>query len=128
MKTLTTQEIAAAVGGTAQVQDVITDVCTDNRAVHAGCLFVCIKGERFDGHTFARSALEQGANAVLCSRDLGLGRQILVPDTRAALLALARYYRGLFAIPFNFDSVPDFTTRGFNSFCDTAGKSNMIVL
>lgn len=99
MKTLTTQEIAAAVGGTAQVQDVITDVCTDNRAVRKGCLFVCIRGERFDGHTFARSALEQGANAVLCARDLGLERQILVPDTRAALLALARYYRGLFAIP-----------------------------
>lgn len=99
MKTLTIQEIAAAVGGVTTAQGFVTDVCVDNRAVSAGCLFVCIKGDRFDGHDFASSALEQGASAVLCARDLSLPAQILVQDTRAALLDLAKYYRSLFDIP-----------------------------
>lgn len=99
MKTLTIREIADAVGGATTAQGSVTQVCIDNRCVQAGCLFVCIKGERFDGHAFAKSALEQGAAAVLCAQDLSLPEQILVPDTRVALLELAQYYRSLFAIP-----------------------------
>lgn len=99
MKELTIREIADAVQGTAAFDGTVRDVCIDNRALTPGCLFVCIAGERFDGHTFAESALQSGAAAVLCSRDLGLPHQILVDDTRKALLRLARYYRGLFSIP-----------------------------
>ena len=99
MKQLTVQEIAAAVQGTAAFDATVRDVCIDNRALTPECLFVCIAGERFDGHAFAQSALQSGAAAVLCSRDLGLEKQILVDDTRKALLLLARYYRSLFSIP-----------------------------
>ena len=99
MKQLTIREITAAVRGTAQFDGVVRDVCIDNRALTDGCLFVCIQGERFDGHAFAADALQKGAAAVLCARDLGLDRQILVDDTRRALLDLARYYRSLFTIP-----------------------------
>lgn len=99
MKQLTIREIADAVQGTASFDGVVRDVCIDNRALTPECLFVCIEGERFDGHTFAESALQSGAAAVLCARDLGLPRQIVVDDTRKALLRLARYYRSLFDIP-----------------------------
>ncbi len=99
MKELTIREIAEAVQGTAAFDGVVRDVCIDNRALTPDCLFVCIEGERFDGHTFAESALQNGAAAVLCARDLGLARQILTDDTRKALLRLARYYRSLFDIP-----------------------------
>ena len=99
MKQLTIRQIAEAVKGTAAFDGVVRDVCIDNRALTPECLFVCIEGERFDGHTFAASALEAGAAAVLCARDLGLPSQILVDDTRKALLRLARYYRSLFDIP-----------------------------
>ena len=92
MKELTIREIAEAVQGTAAFDGVVRDVCIDNRALTPDCLFVCIEGERFDGHTFAESALQNGAAAVLCARDLGLARQILTDDTRKALLRLARYY------------------------------------
>ena len=99
MKELTIREIVEAVKGTAAFDGIVRDVCIDNRALTPECLFVCIEGERFDGHTFAASALQNGAAAVLCARDLGLPRQILTDDTRKALLRLARYYRGLFDVP-----------------------------
>ena len=90
MKQLSIREIARATGGTAHFEGVVQDVCIDNRALTGGCLFVCIQGERFDGHAFAADALQKGAAAVLCARDLGLERQIIVSDTRRALLDLAR--------------------------------------
>ena len=43
----------------------ITAVVTDSRAVCPGSVFVCIRGERADGHDFVVSAAENGAGAVL---------------------------------------------------------------
>ena len=99
MKRLTVKEIAAAVGGLAGFDVEIDEVCTDSRALTPGCLFVCIAGDNFDGHSFAKTAAENGAVAVLCSRDTGCANQIIVGDTREALLKLAGYYRRLFSIP-----------------------------
>ncbi len=62
----------------------ISAITDDNRKISKDCIFVCVKGERFDGHSVAAQALEQGAAAVVVERDLGLGdRQILVSDSRA---------------------------------------------
>ena len=36
-------------------------VSTDSRNLPAGCIFVALKGESFDGNTFALNALQQGA-------------------------------------------------------------------
>jgi len=63
----------------------ITSLTCDSRQAGEGCLFFCIEGTRSDGHDFAAAALERGAAAVVCRKDLGLPRQILVPDTREAL-------------------------------------------
>ncbi len=60
----------------------ITDVTDDSSKVGKGVLFVCIKGAKFDGHYFAEKALEAGAAAVVCERDLGFERQIIVSNTR----------------------------------------------
>lgn len=62
----------------------ITALCRDSRKITEGCLFVCIAGTKIDSHQFAVEALEKGAAAVVCERDLGLCRQILVKDARAA--------------------------------------------
>ena len=60
----------------------ITGITNDSRNVEEGYLFVCIKGEHFDGHTKAAEMLAKGAAAVVVERDLGLGKQqILVPNT-----------------------------------------------
>ncbi|MEF2145578.1 MAG: UDP-N-acetylmuramoyl-tripeptide--D-alanyl-D-alanine ligase [Desulfovibrionaceae bacterium] len=69
-------------------------VCTDSRAVEPGDLFVCIEGERFDGHLFASDAVRAGARAVVCSRLLELDAPMLmVRDTVQALGLLARHCR-----------------------------------
>ena len=38
----------------------------DSRQVGAGDLFICIPGDRADGHAFARAAVERGAAALVC--------------------------------------------------------------
>ena len=61
----------------------ITAVTDDNRRITPGCIFICVKGEKFDGHTVAAKAIEDGAAVCICEHDLGLGdRQIVVPDSR----------------------------------------------
>ena len=73
----------------------ITLVTDDNRKIIPNSLFVCVKGGKFDGHTVAEKALEQGAAAVVVERDLQLGeRQILVEDTRAFYGALCAAWFG----------------------------------
>lgn len=72
----------------------ITDVTQDSRAVSEGCLFVCIKGNTFDGHNAAREAVEKGAAAVLSQRDLGLPSQVITEDTRAVYSSVCANFYG----------------------------------
>ena len=81
---------------------VITGAVHDNRSVKGGELFVCIAGERVDGHSFAPDAIARGAAACLADEPLPETAEpyILTENSVAALQALARWYRGLFDIPF----------------------------
>ncbi len=78
----------------------ITGVCYDSRKVTPGCLFVCMAGANFDGHDFAAGAAEQGAAAVVVSRDVtGLFEErevtvIRVENTRYALAFLSAAWFG----------------------------------
>lgn len=100
MRAMTFKEAAAAVKSTSELSGKFDAVCTDTRKIEPNSLFVAIKGDNFDGHEFAEKAVESGAQAVICEKDCGLGeRQILVENTRTALLDLAGYYRSLFKIP-----------------------------
>lgn len=72
----------------------ITEVTTDTRRITPGCLFVALKGERFDAHDFAADAIAAGAGALLVSkRLLGDVPQLVVQDTRIALGQLAAWVR-----------------------------------
>ena len=69
-------------------------VSTDSRADLRGQLFVALRGERFDGHDFALSALEQGAAGVLVEREVpGLRAGVRVSSTLSALGAMALAHR-----------------------------------
>jgi UDP-N-acetylmuramoyl-tripeptide--D-alanyl-D-alanine ligase len=68
---------------------VTADVTIDSRTVRAGSLFVCLRGERSDGHDFAAGAVDAGAVAVVAERPVGVPA-VVVPDAQAALGALAR--------------------------------------
>ena len=79
-----------------------TRVATDTRALAPGDLFVALKGERFDGHDYVGVAFARGAAAALVAADRAgalTGNLIAVPDSLAALGALARHWRARFAVP-----------------------------
>jgi UDP-N-acetylmuramoyl-tripeptide--D-alanyl-D-alanine ligase len=84
----------------------------DTRSLRPGDLFVAIRGDRFDGHDFVRTALIQGAVGaiVLDSYDISRGtgkslpkrmRPVIVgvPDPLYAYQQLAAYFRGRFNVP-----------------------------
>ena len=65
----------------------ITHLTSDSRRVTPGSVYFCLRGSAADGHDFAKKALENGAAAVVCERDLGLSRQLVTPDTHYAYAA-----------------------------------------
>ncbi|NIF58650.1 UDP-N-acetylmuramoyl-tripeptide--D-alanyl-D-alanine ligase [Enterobacter sp. Ap-916] len=72
----------------------IIDVTTDTRKLTAGCLFVALKGERFDAHDFAADAVKGGAGALLVNRKLDIDvPQLVVADTRLAFGELGAWVR-----------------------------------
>ena len=76
-------------------------VHTDTRTLAPGDLFVALKGERFDANAFLSQAREAGAVAAIAHRgllDAGL-HGVTVPDTLAALGALAAGWRSQFSLP-----------------------------
>lgn len=94
-------EAAAAVQGTLTGADcAFNAVSTDTRAIKSGDLFIALKGERFDGATFAEKALLAGAVGVMVNHDSSsVSPAIQVADTRIALGQLAAHWRKHFAIP-----------------------------
>ena len=81
-----------------------TGITWDSREVKPGDLFVALPGDRVDGHDFISYASDAGAVCVLVSRDLDevmMDRLhqdacgvVWVADTAAALVSLARGWRG----------------------------------
>lgn len=86
----TLDAILAATGGKAAGVSAsqINSISIDSRELGPEALFVAIKGDRFDGHDFVETALENGAVAALVSRGEGDGR-IVVPDALGGLRDLA---------------------------------------
>lgn len=69
-------------------------VSTDSRTIKGGELFFALKGENFDGNSFAPKALEAGAAyAVVSAMPADDPRYILVDDSLETLKDLARYHR-----------------------------------
>ncbi len=111
--------IAALTGGQAALAAVpavgIGGAVVDSRLAKEGSLFVALRGEQHDGHSFAAQAIANGAAAVIVERpveearcqtvdlrrpsaeqwQLELGRPVclVVPDSLAALQQAAAYWR-----------------------------------
>src|SRR3989339_823561 len=77
----------------------VSNVEIDSRRVKKGCLFVAIKGEKYDGHDFILDALKKGAKAVVIdSRKLKKFNFLEIPvvtvnDTIRAYGELAKIWR-----------------------------------
>ena len=111
----TRDELAGATGGrwigTPPAE--VLGVSTDTRTLAPGSLFVALRGERFDGHDYLAGAAERGASAAVVEASWVARRPsnrgdrgerpslplLAVPDTLAALGALARHHRRRFHVP-----------------------------
>ena len=72
----------------------IAGVETDSRRDVRGLLFVCLRGENFDGHAFAETACANGAVALLADHELPVALpQIVVPYTLRGLGLLGQLNR-----------------------------------
>lgn len=95
MISLTLNQLATILGAEVSGDDLtIEAVTTDTRKITPGCLFVALKGERFDAHDFAEQAKAAGAGALLVSRKLDIDLpQAVVKDTRLAFGKLGAWVR-----------------------------------
>lgn len=95
MISVTLSQLGAILHGELHGADAtIEAVTSDTRKLTSGCLFVALKGERFDAHDFADKAKEGGAGALLVSRRLDIDLpQVVVKDTRLAFGELAAWVR-----------------------------------
>jgi len=77
-------------------------ISTDNRKIEPSSIFIALKGEKFDGNAFAKSALDVGAAyAIIDNKEFYIDeRTILVDNTLKTLQHLANYHRKKFNIPF----------------------------
>jgi len=104
MQPLTVEEIKNAVSGeliTGNPRIKVENICTDSRKIAKGDLFIALIGEKFDGHHFAREAVEKGADGLIIDRKVEIDSdreifKILVNNTTKALQDLANYYRNQF--------------------------------
>lgn len=84
--------LAGVVGGSVvgTTDPVVSDVTHDSREVGVGHLYVAIRGEHADGHSFVGPAVDAGAGAVCVDHNVASSApQIIVDDTREAMGPLA---------------------------------------
>ena len=105
---VTLAQVAAMLPGSECIGDAsasINRLQMDSRQVESGDLFLALKGERFDAHDFLKDlSTVAGVSAVVQknakSQVIKLGMNaVCVEDTKLALGALAKAWRGLHPIP-----------------------------
>lgn len=77
-------------------------ICTDTRKIEKDCLFICIKGENFDGNQFASNAKEKGAKYVIVddsSKENTENNIFFAENSVIFLQKLANFHRKKFNIP-----------------------------
>ena len=106
MKNLTPENIAKACGGTmVNCENIlgreVTAVTTDSRKVTAGCLYIPMKGAKFNGHDFIPQVMESGALLSLTEKDEAAEGYpyIKVKRTDIAIQRIAEFYRVELGIP-----------------------------
>ncbi len=77
----------------------VSEVINDSRKAVEDCLFVCIEGANFDGHSAAAEVVGRGARVLVVSRTVSLPKDaavtvIRVADTRYAMAFIAANYYG----------------------------------
>lgn len=74
-------------------------VCTDTRCIREGSMFFALKGDNFNGNTFAMQAINQGASYVVVDEVVNHSNAIFVDNVLLFLQKLANYHRKQLSIP-----------------------------
>lgn len=75
-------------------------ICTDTRTIKKNCLFFALKGDNFNGNTFADSAIDKGAYKVIIDEEKHQNNNsILVKNVLQTLQELASFHRLYLNIP-----------------------------
>ncbi len=111
-------------------------VSTDTRKIKKDSIYIALKGENFDGNTFAEKAIELGAKyAIVDNKDFANETTIFhVQDSLTFLQKLSNYHRKKFSIPLigitgsngkttSKELINAVLSRKFNVLC-TAGNLN----
>lgn len=79
----------------------VTGLTTDSRKIRPGDLFLALRGEHFDAHDFLPNVAMSGAAAVVAEQvPPGFSLPaLIVPDTKLALIEIARHWRKKFSLP-----------------------------
>lgn len=100
MKNMTLDLIAKACNGAFHGAEDKKNICVsgitiDSRKIEEGFLFVAMRGERVDGHTFVAGAYDKGAAACLVEEEPeeAKGPYIVVESCPQAIKDIAEYYR-----------------------------------
>ncbi len=68
----------------------VTGISYNSKTTKGNDIFVCLKGEHSDGHEYAKIAVERGADAILCERELDVNiPQVIVNSSRHSIADLA---------------------------------------
>ncbi len=80
------------------IEKQITKVVFDSREVVEGCLFICIEGAKFDGHSVADDVVKKGAAALVVQKPVAVtddqATMVAVQDTRYAMACISAAYFG----------------------------------
>ncbi len=80
--------------------EIVVGICRDTRNIKPGEIYLAIKGETHDGHSFLEKAFEKGASASFVQdKTLNKPNLIYVDDVIKAMGDLASYYRAKFQKP-----------------------------
>lgn len=118
-----------------------TEFVTDNRKLSDGCVYVCIKGANFDGHSCIAEAVDAGAALIVVERDIDPSELpggpkdstiIKTPSTRAAMAYIsAAHYdypsAKLFTIGITGTKGKTTTTYLIRSILETAGRKVALI-
>jgi UDP-N-acetylmuramoyl-tripeptide--D-alanyl-D-alanine ligase len=101
MITLSLLDIAEKLSYPTPTQNAIfTGISTDTRQLMPNNLFVAIRGENFDGHSFVEAAHKNGAIAALVDHAIASPiPQLVVNDTLEALGKITALWRNQFSLP-----------------------------
>ena len=111
MKDITVEDILKITNGELVIGDkkiICENFSKDTRTIQKGDVYIGIKGEKFDGNSFWKQALENGANVVIVEnveiskeeKDKYSTKTIIkVENTLEALYKIASFKRSLYNIP-----------------------------